>query len=525
MATTTIREITMKHLGLGVSRRSFLGGLGMLGGEGLLNVPRTTAGSTFQTPEAIAEEIVIDLAGGPDNLDPALARSTRDWSVIHSVYDSLLLLSNDGELVPLAAESFEAVDDTTYDVVLRLGLRFHDGTPVTSSAIERGIAHVQASEGPAAANFGVVERVEIVDELSARIITREPAAWLPSQIAVWFVLFPEDATPESLARTPVGSGPYRFEKLEAGTEVVLGRNPDYTWPSPKGMPLAETARFRFVPEPATRVADLGTGGANIVTSIPNDQLRAVEEAGGDVIETAILGTVFLRLTTDVAPFDDPRVGIALNHAVDVDALTGSLVSGESHRLASIFPDQRSIGFDRELAPFAYDPARARALLDEAGIAPGLSMRLEFAGGERDDILQVIVAQLGEVGINVTLESLELAAFNGSWQDPKSAPLRFVSWRPVFDPHTLLSLMFASGGPLSRHRDDLADELIRSGAVEPAPDARAAVYRELGRRFQEVPPAIFLWNLTSTYGVKDVLGAWSPRGDEYVIPTKVTEDAR
>ena len=507
-----------------LSRRTFTGGVGLLAGGGLLSGPISVAGRALQTPVSVAEEVVIDLAGGPDNLDPALARSTRDWSVIHSVYDSLLLLSNDGELVPLAAESFEAVNDTTYEVLLRSGLRFHDGTPVTSAAIERGIAHVQNSEGPAAANFGVIERVEILDERTARIVTTEPAGWLPSQLAVWLVLFPENATPESLARAPVGSGPYLFEALEPGTEVVLRRNPGYTWPSPKGVALAETARFRFVPESATRVADLGTGGANIVTSIPRDQLRAVEEGGGQVIETAILGTAFLRLATDIAPFDDPRVGVALNHAVDVDALTSALVSRQSRRLASIFPDGRALGFDASLASFAYDTARARALLDEVGIPSGFEMRLEFASGERDDVLQVIAAQLAEVGITVTLESVELATFNGSWQDPESAPLRFVSWRPVFDPHTLLSLMFASSGPLSRHRDDVADELIRGGATEPAPDARAAVYQELGRRFQEAPPAVFLWNLTSTYGVKNVPGSWVPRGDEYVIPTQATEDA-
>ena len=508
----------------GVSRRAFIGGAGMLAGLGLPRTPLTVEGSTLQTPAVFAEEIVIDVPGGPDHLDPALARSTRDWSVIHSVYDSLLLLSNEGELVPLAAESFEAVDDTTYEVSLRPGLRFHDGAPVTSAAIERGIAHVQNSEGPAAANFGVVERVQIVDELTARIITTEPAGWLPSQLAVWFVLLPEDATPDALARTPVGSGPYRFEAWEAGTEVVLRRNPDYTWPSPKGMPLAETARFRFVPESATRIADLGTGAANIVTNIPRDQLPAVEAAGGQIVETAILGTAFLRLATDVAPFDDPRVGVALNHAVDVDAIVAALVGGQSRRLASIFPDERGIGFDRELAPFTYDPPRARALLDEAGVAPGFEVRLEFVGGERDDILQAIVAQLAAVGITVTLEALELATFNGSWQDPESAPLRFVSWRPLFDPHTLLSLMFASAGPLSRHRDDVADELIRNGANEPAPDARGRIYQALGRRFQEAPPAVFLWNLTSTYGLKNVSGTWTPRGDEYVIPTQGTGSA-
>lgn len=525
MFHATKAEFSLIQQGFKFSRRSFVSGLSLLGAAAsgpLTGLPGSAARSASQTPVTRADEIVIDLAGGPDNLDPALTRSTRDWSVLHSVYDSILHLGDAGELVPLAAESFEVVDDVTYEVTLRPGLRFHDGTPVLSDAIARGITHVQGSEGPAASGFQVINRVEVIDDLSARIITKEPAAWLPSQLAVWFVLFPESATPDSLASQPVGSGPYQFVSLEPGTEVVLSRNPDYIWASPKGVALAETARFRFVPESTTRVADLSTDNANIIASVPIDQIAAVEDGGGEVIETPILGTAFLRIATDAAPFDDPRVCVAINHAIDVDAITAALLGEHAHRLASIFPDERSIGFDRELAPFVYDPDRARALLAEAQLKDGFDVRLQFVGGERDDILQVIAAQLGEVRINVSLQATELATFNGSWQDPESAPLRFVTWRPVFDPHTLLSLMFASTGPLSRHRDTMADELIRQGAVEPDPDSRAGTYRQLGRHFQETPPAVFLWNLTSTYGVKNVPGTWKPRGDEYIIPTQVKD---
>jgi ABC-type transport system substrate-binding protein len=119
---------------------------------------------------------------------------------------------------------------------------------------------------------------------------------------------------------------------------------------------------------------------------------------------------------------------------------------------------------------------------------------------------------------VSIETTELATFNGTWQDPESAPLRLVSWRPVYDPHTLLSLMFASTGPLSRFADETTDELIASGSVETDPDARHAVYQDLGRHFQVSPPAVFLWNLTAIYGLRDFGEGWQPRGDEYIIPT-------
>ncbi|MDQ3539402.1 MAG: ABC transporter substrate-binding protein, partial [Chloroflexota bacterium] len=410
----------------------------------------------------------------------------------------------------------------TYEVALRPGLVFHDGSPVTAEAIARSITHVQQSEGPAARNFAVVTNVDVIDDLTARIITGEPAPWLASQLAVWAVLFPEGMTTDLFEMAPVGSGPFRFESRDAGSEIVLVRNPAYTWSSPKGSALAERVRFRTVPDPATRIADLATGTANLIVNVPGEQRKAIEQSGGTVVEAAILGTLFLRIATDAPPFDDPKVCQAINHAVDVSTIAAALVGATSRRLASLYPDSRSIGFDPELAPFTFDPEAARGLLAEAGYADGFDVRLEFVGGERDDILQAIAANLADVAINVSLQSVDLATFNGTWTEPDSAPLRLVSWRPVYDPHTLLSLMFASTGPLTRHNDARSDELIQGAGREPDPSRRAELYRELGRHFQDAPPAVFLWNLTSIYGVRDFGMGWSPRGDDYVIPTSTEE---
>ncbi len=410
------------------------------------------------------------------------------------------------------------MDDRTFAVSLRAGLVFHDGSPVLSDAIARSIAYVQQSEGPAAANFLAIERVDIIDDRTARIVTSDPAPWLPSQLAVWMVLFPETATPESFETDPVGSGPYRFVSREAGDHILLARNPDYPESSPKGQALAETVRFRFVPESTTRVADLATGAANLIDSVPQDQAQAVLDGGGEIVEAPVLGTSFLRLVNDVAPFDNPLVRQALNHAIDVETIGQALVSTQVRRLASLYPDERAIGFDADLAPFAFDPDRARELLAEAGLADGFETRLQYTGGSVDDVMQAIAANLADVGISLSIETTELATFNGSWQDPESAPLRYVTWRPVYDPHTLLSLMFTSTGPLTRYADDRADELIGLAAVAVDPGERAATYQELGRHFQESPPAVFLWNLTATYGTKGFGEGWQPRGDEYVIPT-------
>lgn len=477
-------------------------------------------GTPAESPEpGLLEEVVIDLSGPPDHLTPALTYSVRDWSILHSVYDSLVDFGPDGELVPLAAEEFSSDDAMTFRVRLREGMTFHDGSPVTTAAITRSVQHIQDADSQISELYDVITEVREIDDLNAEIIASEPSAWLPSQIAVWGVLLPESATEESLATSPVGSGPYIFESYDPGSAITLRRNPDYFPGSPKGTALAERVVFRFVPEAATRVADLATGAAHIVAEIPVDQLAAIEESGHVALTAPILGTAFVRIATGVPPFDDPRVGQALNHAVDVQAIADALIGENANRLASIFPDTRGLGFDESLEPFAFDPDRARDLLAEAGYPDGFEAEIEIVAGSRSDVVESIVAYLADVGVRLSIVSSELAAFNQGWPDESAPPLRYATWRPLYDPHSYLSLVIDSDGFLSRYTNPTADELVRTGATASSPEEREAIYHDLGRELQEFPAAIYLWNLVSTYGVHSDLTGWQPRGDEYVIPVR------
>lgn len=503
-----------------VNRRDLVGGAGVLGMS--LAAARVTSAQAAQVAspraeEDIASELVIDLSGPPDHLDPALTYSVLDWSIVHAVYDALIDFGEDGALVPLAAETFETDDAVTFRVKLREGMTFHDGSPVTTAAISRAVRHLQETDSQIADLFRGITEVREIDELHAEIINSEPSGWLPSQIAVWLVLFPESATPETLATKPVGAGPYIFESYEQGSSITLVRNQAYTWGSPKGTPLAERVVYRFVPESTTRIADLSTGTAHIITDVPVDQAQAIDAAGHMSVTTPILGTTFIRIATDVAPFDDPRVRQALNFGVDAQAIAEAIVGPNAIRLASFFPDPRGLGFDAALEPFAYDPDRARSLLEDAGLSDGIDAEIEIVASSRTDVVEALIAQLQDVGIRLKIVASELAAFNQGWPEPSAPPLRYATWRPMYDPHTFLSLVVDSSGFLSRFSDFDADELIRAAAVEPDSEVRAQLYQQLGVHLQEQPAGIYLWNVTASYGVNNEFASWTPRGDQYVLP--------
>lgn len=503
-----------------LNRRGLVAGAGMLG----LSLSRARAqGTPVASPvtSEVADELVIDLNGPPDHLDPALAYSVRDWSIVHSVYDALIDFSDEGTLVPLAAEEFSTDDAMTFHVKLREGLTFHDGTTVTSAAIGRTVAHIQEMDSQISDLFLGITEVREIDDLRADIICEQPSAWLPAQIAVWLVLYPEGSTPETLEVSPVGTGPYMFESQDPGNSVTLVRNPDYMPGSPKGRAMAERVTYRFVPESATRVADLTTDTAQIVSAIPLDQLDAIEDAGHTVVTTPILGTTFIRIATDTEPFDDPRVRQALNYGVDVQEIADAIVGPNARRLASVFPDARGLGFDESLEPFPYDPNRARELLAEADLADGFDGEIEVVPSSRTDVVEAVVAQLKEVGIRLSIVTTELAAFNEAWPDETAPALRYASWRPMYDPHSFLSLIVDSDGFLSRFDNPDVDELIRSAATEPDNTKRNELYQQLGALLQEEPVGIYLWNATANYGVQDEFMDWTPRGDQYIVPTSTT----
>ena len=508
-----------------MTRRGMIGAAGLIAGSAFL-VPgmrrdRRSAGAS----QIDSQEFTIDLAVEPPTLDPALVYELDGWSVIHSVYDALVQLGPDGSLEMVLAEAITQVDPLTWEITVRPDIAFHNGEPLEAAAIAFSLSHLIDPEtaSQVAGNFQVIEEVEEVDRLTARLHLSAPAPWLPSVMAPWLVMLPPtyagDLT-NDFANNPIGTGPYRFVQWDRGSRITLERNDDYFRNSVKGQPVAANVAFRFVPDATTRVADVISGTSQLVRAVPYDELEQVE-AAAEVVAQPIAGCSFVRLPTDVAPFDNALVRLAMNHAVDVEAIIASLLGGDGVRLPNLFVPG-GLGYDEDLSPHAYDPELAKQLLADAGYPKGFSTRLGYTTGDRADLAAAIGGQLSAVGIDVELEPVETATFNATWQDPEAAPLRLLTWRPLYDPYTLLSLVISNTGFLSRYDNPEAQVLIDSGAVEPDPEERDRIYRELGQVLHDSPAGIYLWSLTSFYGVDREAPHWTPRPDDWILPLVAAE---
>ena len=512
--------------------------LGSTSRRGLLAVAGLAAGTAFLMPGMVraarlvpslqgGEELTIDLAVEPPTLDPALVYESDGWSVIHSIYDALVQFGPDGALEMVLAESMTQVDPLTWEIRLRPDITFHNGEPLDAAAVAFSIDHILDPEtgSQIAGNFQVVEEIEEVDSLTVQLHLSQPAPWLPSLMAPWLVMLPPDYASDptnDFANNPVGTGPYRFVRWERGARIVLERNDDYFGQTAKGEPVAASVDFRFVPDATTRVTDVVSGTSQLVRAVPYDELETVE-AAAEVVEQPIAGCAFVRIPTDVAPFDNATVRLALNHAVDVETIITSLLGGNGVRLPNVFVPG-GLGYDEGLAPHTYDPELAQQLLAEAGHPDGFSTRLAYTTGDRADLAAAVAGQLGAIGVDVELEPVETATFNATWQDPEAAPLRLLTWRPLFDPYTLLSLVISNIGFLSRYDNAEAQTLIEAGAIEPDPEERDRIYRELGMVLHDSPAGIYLWSLTSFYGLERDAPPWTPRADDWILPLQASRES-
>lgn len=489
-------------------------------------------GTPAATPIAsLRESLTIILAAEPPVLDPILTYDIDGWSIVHSVYDTLIVRAPDGSLQPLLAESFSQPDDVTIEFILRTGITFHNGEVFDSRSVVATVAHMQDPEtaSQVAADFSAITSVEAVDAQTVRFHLSQPAPALLGQVAVYLCMMPPDyvANPDNEfgANAPVGTGPYRFVAWERGQQVTLEANLDYQ-PSAKGSPLASNVTFRFSGEATTRVSDLLAGSADIVRNVPQDQVAGVDESGvATTIASPVAGLTFIRLPNSVQPWANNALRRAANYAVDVDGIIASLLGGQGRRLATLLAPE-SLGYDPNLAPYAYDPDMASQLIEDAELTQGTAVELQITAGANQAVAEAIAAQLGKVGIRTTVEVLDQATFNEGWQDDqttgttKRTLLRLVTWRPVFDPQSLFNLMFTTTGFLSRFSDTDLDAMIASAGTDSDPESRADRFREIGQVMHDTPPAIFLWNVTALYGVSTSLTGWQPRPDEYILPMTV-----
>ncbi|HWU41579.1 MAG TPA: ABC transporter substrate-binding protein, partial [Candidatus Acidoferrum sp.] len=326
-------------------------------------------------------ELRVAIPWTPENLDPSMNLSSIRAQVGMSLFDSLVGRDTEKRIVPELAESWKLLDENTWQFRLRKGVVFHSGEPFNAEAVRFTVLRVldPNQKSPNRANIAEISKIEVVDDFTVKLVTRQPYAALLNRLIDFPILPPKytaEGGDQGFAAKPVGTGPFKFVELVRDDRMVVEAF-DKHW---RGAPKIPRIIFRPVPEPFTRVAALRNGELDLITNVPPNLARELEHVPGlKVQRVPSTWIIYLGLNALKKPLSDVRVRQALNYAIDVDAIIKNVLEGNGRRTPGPLTPLM-FGYDPSVKGYAYDPGRARRLLAEAGYPDGVEVTLDSPDG-------------------------------------------------------------------------------------------------------------------------------------------------
>ena len=435
------------------------------------------------------------------------------------VWDTLIYRDPETlRLKPLLATSWKYVDDTTLEFTLRPGVTFHDGSPFTADDVAYTVNTLLTDPRVSVpSNYAFLAGAEAIDDLHVRIKLRRVFPAALEYIAMVLPIWPHhyrERLGDDYGKAPVGTGPYRVTHVDGVAQIDLVRNDAY-FDSPKGKPAIGALNIRNVADAAAEVAALMNDEADWIWDFPPEQLDPIgriptlQTYRSESMRVAYLNLDAAGRSGDT-PLINPLVRRAVMHAIDRPTLARRFMPGGSRVLdAPCFPTQ--FGCDQAVATkYEYDPARARALLAEAGYAQGFDTQL--VGYVQPDWIAAVQEYLAAVGVRAEAVALQVGPAVKRSIEGRN-PMEMGSWGSysINDVSAFLPVFFSFAG-----QDYARDEAVRR-AVDDAgttvdPDRRRALYADAIRRITAQAYFLPLFTYVKTYASVRTLN-FRPFGDE------------
>lgn len=455
--------------------------------------------------------LVIRTASDPGTLNGAITTASPAHTVADSIFNGLVQLDAKLQPVPDLAEQWTvAPDGRTYTFRLARGVRWHDGQPFTAADVKFTYERVllQYHARTRAGLEDVLDAVDAPDPHTVVFRFKRPFGALLQRADVTEApILPRhlyegaDVLQHPANAVPVGTGPFRFKEWQRGAQVTLVKNEAYF---KRGVPIVDLLVFRVLPQPALAVIALERGEVHYHDAVPAPDVRRLQATGGFTLVPALAGpggsfcisTAFPNLTRP--PLDQVRVRQALYQALNREFMVLA-VAGGLGRVATA-PISRGIPWAHHLGlpPVRYDPARANALLDEAGVrrgADGVRLRLTFpVATTQVRYAEIMRDNLRDVGIEVVVQPMEFTAAVQTVFVRREFDLAFASYCNGPDPDIGVKRMYVSSNiqpiPFSNgagYRNPRVDDLFDAATRSLDLPQRGRHYRDIQEiLWQEVP---------------------------------------
>ncbi len=467
----------------------------------------------------------IGMSAAPRTLDPRIATDVASARVQQLVFNSLVKLNKQSEIVPDLAESWEMPDELTYRFTLRKEVKFHNGKTLTTKDVKATFDAIlsDALASPRKAAYDKLAEIIIVDDRIIEFKTETPYA--PFLINLVQGILPEEEAgnlnPTKTVK-PIGTGPFKVKGEYSDERIVLSAFDDHF----NGRPILDWLEFRVVPDDSIRVMELEKGTLDFVQNdIPAGSFkRLAKRPNLEILSEP--GTSYYYLGFNFRLKDHPtlnrRVRRALALAIDRDEIIQHHLGGYAEKATGVLPE-RHWAHDESIEQIPYDPEKARELLDNSGFkeVDGKRFEIEFKVSQNKNSIQlaeIIQAQWNKIGVKVNLRALEWGTFyedivNGNFET------YIMSWVGVTDPDIYHSLFHSSSMPPDgRNRGHYFNRnmniLLDHQQKDFDPERRQKMYKKIHGIMAMDLPYISLWH-SHNVGVKkkDLTGfEFYPAGD-------------
>ena len=384
-----------------------------------------------------AADLNIGLGADVTTMDPHYANISSNNTVLRHIFDSLVEFDNQRALQPALAESWKLIDDNTWEIRLRHGVKFHDGSEMTAEdvaySLDRPATLANSPTPYTLYTKGIVEK-QLIDKYTLRLKTAEPNAIMLSDLTNIFILSKKltaRLTTEDFnaGKGMIGTGPYKFVQFKRGDRIDLLKNENFWGKKASWDKSWERVSLRIITTPAARVAAVLAGDVQLIDNVPPADIAKLKgNPDLNIVSTLSSRVIFLELdqhrdnspyVTDKAgkplgknPFKDYRVRLAISKAINRAAIADKVMEGNALPAGQLIPPDfwaAASGLKAETA----DLDSAKKLLTEAGYAEGFGLTLHGTNDRYVNdgkILQTIAQMLTRAGIITRVDAMPATVF-------------------------------------------------------------------------------------------------------------------
>lgn len=461
------------------------------------------------------DTLTIDLPNDAATLDPHLQWNTDSYTIYRNIFDNLLTRDVKGEIVPQIAKSWKYLDEKTLEFQIRDDVTFQDGSKLTAEDVAFSINRIidPKLKSPQLSQFDQIDKAEATGPTVVTITAKSAYPALLAQLVKLSIVpkaYVEKVGDQDFNLKPMGSGPYKLTEWKKGVETDLEAYDQY-W---RGKPPFKNVVFRSVPDVSTRIADLKTGKADLIRDVPPDQASSIKDGPDTQLLSSPTERVgYLYINAEAGPTKDVRVRQAIVYAIDKQGLVDALLEGYG-KPVNIVGAEPIFGFTPDVEGYPYDPAKAAALVKEAG-AEGATVEFLTSPSYPRALVEAIQQMVNEAGLNVEISSSDQATFLKRRQgDPANAGgLAFGAWSCACqDADGIIYPLFRSGSIWAKYKNEKYDALVDEARSILDPEKRKELYKQAYEILRQDVPGIGLYQIYALYGAAKNL-KWEPTANE------------